>query len=108
VFVKLDTHRVADQNKQLAAQKKGGKFANWVIGKPVERKLPVVDKNSKRIRREGLDRQCIKTQLKDELKLRVYDPIEDGIAGAADSIVDPELLGLSAPIEAVLEPNIGP
>jgi hypothetical protein len=59
-------------------------------------KLPVVDKNSKRIRHEGLDRQWIKTQFEDELKLCVYDPIEDGIAGAADSIIDPELLGLSA------------
>ncbi|KAF8505263.1 hypothetical protein JB92DRAFT_3122528 [Gautieria morchelliformis] len=107
-LMKLDTHRVADQNKQLAAQKKGGKFAPWVIGKPVERKLPVVEKNSKRIRREGLDQQWIKTQLEDELKLRVYDPIEDGIDGAADSIIDPELLGLSAPIEAVQDPNIDP
>ncbi|KAF8494266.1 hypothetical protein JB92DRAFT_1152567 [Gautieria morchelliformis] len=86
LFALLDTHRIEDQNKQLATQKKGAKYAMWVVGKPANRKLP----------------------LEDELKLRVYDPVEDSVDGADEAVVDPELLGVTSLDGASLDSNIDP
>jgi hypothetical protein len=93
-YLELDVHRLAAQKKQDAQKKKGAKFNPWVIGDPKEKSLPIAEKNDKRIRRELLDRGWIKTQLEDDLLLRVFDPREaDDGADIPLEEIDPELQG---------------
>ncbi|KAF8494022.1 hypothetical protein JB92DRAFT_2997300 [Gautieria morchelliformis] len=80
LFYHLDLARIAEQKKKRARTRKGTPFHPTMVGNPVEKELPIVEKNRNRIRKEFLDEEWLSVHEEDEnddTKLRVYDSREE-------------------------------
>jgi hypothetical protein len=70
----LDVARAAEQKRKKAKTNKGAPYHPTVTGKPTENELPVIDKDSRRIRHEFLDNKWLEareTDENDDTKLRI-------------------------------------